>query len=180
MDIKDRGNKDMTKRDNNSKCLINKDKLNKDINKFRNNKNMDIKHRGNKDKKDRDNKNMDNKDRDDGDINNKDGQEHNKDKANKDTNDKDKDINNKDRDNKGMNNSRQGHNNRDVCLLVACSNVPATGWCISGTDLLRQFYMLPHWDRSCRSNFLPHTVTVYWHRANQSQRWPYNARRLVG
>ena len=32
-------------------------------------------------------------------------------------------------------------------------NVPATGSCISGTDLLRQFYVLPHWDRSCRSNF---------------------------
>ena len=32
----------------------------------------------------------------------------------------------------------------------------------------------------CRSNFLPHPVTVYWHRANQSQHWPYNARRLAG
>ena len=30
------------------------------------------------------------------------------------------------------------------CLLVDCFNVQATGWCISGTDLLRQFYMLPH------------------------------------
>ena len=59
-------------------------------------------------------------------------------------------------------------------------NVPATCLCISGTDLLRQFYVLPHWDRSCRSNFLPHPVTVYWHRADQSQRWPYNARRLAG
>ena len=62
------------------------------------------------------------------------------------------------------------------CLL----NVPATGECISGTDLLRQFYVLPHSDRSCRSNVLPHPVTVYWHRADQSQRWPYNARRLAG
>ena len=26
-------------------------------------------------------------------------------------------------------------------------------------DLHRQFDVLPHWDRSCRSNFLPHTVT---------------------
>ena len=33
-------------------------------------------------------------------------------------------------------------------------NVPATCKCISGTDLLRQVYVLPHWDRSCRSNFL--------------------------
>ena len=33
-------------------------------------------------------------------------------------------------------------------------NVPAT-LCISGADQQRQFYVLPHWDRSCRSNFLP-------------------------
>ena len=32
-----------------------------------------------------------------------------------------------------------------VCLLVAwLLNVPATCECISGTDLLRQFYVLPH------------------------------------
>ena len=53
-------------------------------------------------------------------------------------------------------------------------NVPATCECISGTDLLRQFYVLPHWDRSCRPNFLFHPVTVYWHRANQSQHWPHS------
>ena len=64
-----------------------------------------------------------------------------------------------------------------VCWLL---NVPATCQCISGTDLHRQFYVLPHWDRSCRSNFPSHPVTVYWHRADQSQRWPYNARRLAG
>ena len=58
-------------------------------------------------------------------------------------------------------------------------NVPATCECISGTSLLRQLYVLPHWDRSCRSNLPSHLVTVYWHRANQSQRWPYNARRLA-
>ena len=63
-----------------------------------------------------------------------------------------------------------------VCWLL---NVPATCECISGTDLHRQFYVLPHWDRSCRSNFPSHPVTVYWHRADQSQRWPYNARRLA-
>ena len=57
-----------------------------------------------------------------------------------------------------------------ICWLL---NVPATCQCISETDLLRQFYMLPHWDRSCRSNFLPHPVTVYWHQADQSQCWPY-------
>ena len=63
-----------------------------------------------------------------------------------------------------------------VCWLL---NVPATCKCISGTDLLRQFYVLPHWDRSCRSNSPSHLVTAYWHRADQSQCWPYNARRLT-
>ena len=29
------------------------------------------------------------------------------------------------------------------------------------TDLLRQFYVLPHRDRSCRSNFVSHPVTIY-------------------
>ena len=56
-----------------------------------------------------------------------------------------------------------------VCWLL---NVPATCKCISGTDLNRQFYLLPHWNRSCRSNFLLHPVTVYWHRANKSQCLP--------
>ena len=64
-----------------------------------------------------------------------------------------------------------------VCWLLS---VPATCECISGTDLLRQLYVLPHWDRSCRSNFPSHPVTVYWHQADQSKRWPYNARRLAG
>ena len=68
----------------------------------------------------------------------------------------------------------------DVAVVCWLLNVPATCWCISGTDLLRQFDVLPHWDRTCRSNFPPHSVTVYWHRQNQSQRWPYNARRLAG
>ena len=63
-----------------------------------------------------------------------------------------------------------------VCWLL---NVPATWECTSGTDLLRQVFVLPHWDRNCRSNFPSHPVTVYWHRANQSQHWPYNARRLA-
>ena len=45
-----------------------------------------------------------------------------------------------------------------VCWLL---NVPATCECISGTDLLRQVYVLPHRDRSCRSNFPSHPVTVY-------------------
>ena len=49
-----------------------------------------------------------------------------------------------------------------------------------GRGMLRQFYVLLHRDRSCRSNFLPHLVTVYWHRADQSQCWPYSARRIAG
>ena len=66
-------------------------------------------------------------------------------------------------------------------LLVGClTSQQHAIECISGTDLLRQFYVLPHWDRCCRSNFLSHPVTVHWHRASQSQRWPYNARRLGG
>ena len=59
-------------------------------------------------------------------------------------------------------------------------DVPATCECTSGTDLLRQFYVLPHRDRSCRPNFPSHPVTIYWHRADRSQHWPYNARRLAG
>ena len=63
------------------------------------------------------------------------------------------------------------------CWLL---NVSATCECISGMDLHRQFYVLPHWDRSCRSNFPSHPVTVYWHRVDQSQHWPYNTRHLAG
>ena len=78
--------------------------------------------------------------------------------------------------------STAGHGKHHQLLGVVCwlLIVPATCECISGTDLLRQFYVLPHWDRSCRSNFPSHPVTVYWHRADQSQSWPYNARRLAG
>ena len=68
------------------------------------------------------------------------------------------------------------------CMIVVwwLLHVPAACQCIAGTDLLRQLYMLPHWDRSCRSNFLPHPVKLYWHWANQSQRWLCNARCLAG
>ena len=38
-------------------------------------------------------------------------------------------------------------------------------------DLLKQLYVLPHWDRSCRSNFPSHPVTAYWCWANQYQHW---------
>ena len=60
----------------------------------------------------------------------------------------------------GRHSSGWRRNDLFVCWLL---NVPATCECISGTDLLRQFYVLPHWDRSCRSNFPSHSVTVCWH-----------------
>ena len=41
----------------------------------------------------------------------------------------------------------------------------------------RIWSVMPHWDRSCRSKFLSHP---YWYWANQSQRWPQNARCLAG
>ena len=44
---------------------------------------------------------------------------------------------------------------------------------------LRQVYVLPHWDRSGRSNLLSHPVTEYWHWADQSQPWLYNSRGLA-
>ena len=49
------------------------------------------------------------------------------------------------------------------CSLFVCwlLNVPATCECISGTDLLRQFYVLPHGDGSRRPNFPSHPVTVH-------------------
>ena len=58
--------------------------------------------------------------------------------------------------------------------------IPATCQCSSRLDLIKQLYMLPHWDRSCRSNFLLHPVPVFWHRAKHSQHWPCNTRRLAG
>ena len=66
-----------------------------------------------------------------------------------------------------------------ICA-VACLTSQQHESVISGTDLLRQIYVLPHWDRRCRPNFPSHPVTVYWHRVDRSLRWPYNARRLAG
>ena len=37
-----------------------------------------------------------------------------------------------------------------------------------------------HTETSCKSNIPSHPVRVYWQRANQSQHWPYSARRLAG
>ena len=81
---------------------------------------------------------------------------------------------------------------KTVCTAVTTAAVAAVGamfivGCLTSRQhasasqgRIRQFYVLPHWDRSCRSNFPSHPVTVYWHRASQSQRWPCNARRLAG
>ena len=57
------------------------------------------------------------------------------------------------------------HHLRDVKAVVCWLLNPVSATCksIPGTDLLRQFDMLPHWDRSCRPNFPSHPVTVYWH-----------------
>ena len=49
-----------------------------------------------------------------------------------------------------------------VCWLVGwLFHVPTTCLCISGMDLLRQVYMLPHQDRNCRSNFPSDPVRIY-------------------
>ena len=63
--------------------------------------------------------------------------------------------------------------------IVGLLNVPATGYCISGTGLIRQLYLLPHCDRSCTSNLQTPLDTVYWHWAIQPWHWPSNIRRLA-
>ena len=68
----------------------------------------------------------------------------------------------------------------NVCWLVGCLTSQQQASVSQGRICEDNFNMLPHWDRSCRSNVLPHPVTVHWHRADQSQCWPYNARRLAG
>ena len=52
------------------------------------------------------------------------------------------------------------------CLLVAkhSSNMLVISW----TDLIRQLYLLPRFDRSRRSNLPSQQVKVYWHWVNQS------------
>ena len=64
---------------------------------------------------------------------------------------------------------------RRVCLLVGC--------------LTSQQHVSVSQGRICSDSFTcchteiqvaDQTVTVYWHRANQSQHWPYNAKRLAG
>ena len=47
-------------------------------------------------------------------------------------------------------------------------------------DLLRQWIVLPHRDRSWSLNVLSHPVTEHWQQAIKSQHRPYNVRRLPG
>ena len=63
---------------------------------------------------------------------------------------------------------------------ILCAATPRYKLQMTGSDLHRQFYVLPLRDTSCRWNFLPHPVTVYWHRANRSQCWPYITRCQAG
>ena len=60
------------------------------------------------------------------------------------------------------------HGQRSLSCVCWLLDVPATRYCISGTDLLRQLYILPHWDNSCRLNLLSRLVTLYYHRVNQT------------
>ena len=52
------------------------------------------------------------------------------------------------------------------CWLLACLTSQQRASVSQGRVSLRQVYVLPHRDRSCRSNFLQYTV----HRADQSLR----------
>ena len=55
---------------------------------------------------------------------------------------------------------RDAWNVTQIYLLRQGSvKVPATCWCIPGTDLLRRLFMLPI--RTCGSDFSSHPVTVY-------------------
>ena len=65
------------------------------------------------------------------------------------------------------------------CLLVGCLTYQQQA-SVSQGRICSFLPVLPHRDRSWRSNCLPHPVTVYWHRANQSHCSPYNARCLAG
>ena len=49
-----------------------------------------------------------------------------------------------------------------VCLCLTHLLSQQHAACTSALDLLRQLYVLPHWDRSWRSSLLSHLVTVSW------------------
>ena len=77
-------------------------------------------------------------------------------------------------------NGRANHHLNKVCLLVRCLTYQQHAGVFQGRVCSDNFNMLPHWDRSCKSNFLSHPVTVYWRRANHSQRRPLDTWRLAG
>ena len=60
----------------------------------------------------------------------------------------------------------------EFCLLVACLTSQQQVSVSQGRICSDNCMCCHTWDRSCRSNFLPHPVTVYWHWADQCQRWP--------
>ena len=61
---------------------------------------------------------------------------------------------------------------RPCCLFVGCLTSQQHASVSQGRICSDKIYVLPHWDRSWRSNFISYPVTGYWHRANQSRRWP--------
>ena len=63
------------------------------------------------------------------------------------------------------------------CCFVVTPQLHAK--CISGTDVLRQLHILPHWDGSCTSNLKCHPISVYWHLAHQPKHGPCNTKRLA-
>ena len=62
-----------------------------------------------------------------------------------------------------------------LLLLVGCLTSQQHASVSQGRICTDKFTWCHTWDRSCRSNFPSHPVTVYWHRADQSQCWPINA-----
>ena len=62
------------------------------------------------------------------------------------------------------------------CLL----SVPAPCYCILGDGSPKTIVRAATLRQKLQIKLPSHPVTVNWHRANQSGRWPYNARRLAG
>ena len=49
--------------------------------------------------------------------------------------------------------ANKSENEQWIALSCWLRSVPATCLCISGMDLLRHLYVLPHWDKSCSQTF---------------------------
>ena len=63
----------------------------------------------------------------------------------------------------------EGQRGRECCWRLGT-------WCPSNIlaylrDRPARLYLLPNWDRSCRSNLLPYPVLVFEHWTNQSKPW---------